>query len=50
MDSKVTVMRGNNQIGKEKDKEYTVAKETDKAKKAKEESEVRVYGGIRAQV
>ena len=50
MDSKVTVMRGNNQIGKEKNEEYTVAKKTNKAKKAKEESKVGVHGGIRAQV
>ena len=45
MDSKVAVRRGNNQMGKEKDK-ANIAEEANKAKKAKEDNEVRVHCGM----
>ena len=45
MDSKVSVRQGDNQIGKEKDKAI-IAKEANKAKKTKEDNEVRVHSGI----
>ena len=45
IDSQVTVRRGNNQMGKKKDK-ANIAKETDKVKEAKEENKVRVYSSI----
>ena len=45
VDSKVTVGRGNNQMGKEQNK-ADIAKETDKAEKAKEDEKVRVHGSI----
>ncbi len=39
------VRRGNDQMGKEKDK-VDIAKEANKAEKAKEEDKVRVYGDV----
>ncbi len=45
VDSKVTVGRGNNQVGKEQDK-ANIAEKTNEAEKAKEDNKVRVHGGV----